>query len=179
MKIYTVGHSTHSIEVFVGILKSFDVEAIGDVRGYPASKRYPHFNKVNLSRFLTRSGISYTHLKGLGGFRKPKLNTPNTYFKSETFRGYADHMRSEEFESELQNLFELASYNRTALMCAESSPENCHRKLIADMLATRDVEVIHILDVDESKPHRLSDHVVIRDGVLIYPAAEDQQMGLF
>jgi uncharacterized protein (DUF488 family) len=180
MIIYTVGHSTRSIAEFLEILRSFEIEALGDVRTYPGSKRHPHFNKVNLSRFMTRNGISYTHLRGLGGFREPKLDSPNKFFKKEAFNGYADHMASADFEKELQNLFELSSYNRTTLMCAEARATSCHRSLISDMLVSRNVEVVHILGAGESVPHKLSEHAVVADGVITYPGkAESKQMDLF
>ena len=70
MDIYTIGHSTHSQEEFIEILKTYDIELVVDIRSYPGSKYVPHFNKENMEVWMPDSGIKYIHMKELGGRRK-------------------------------------------------------------------------------------------------------------
>src|SRR5690349_16505641 len=132
--VYTIGHSTHAIEVFISMLQSFSIELVADIRNFPGSRRYPQFNKDNLEISLQQAGINYIHLKELGGRRKPLPNSINTNWRNEAFRGYADYMQTDEFKNGMIKLEELASKQRTAYMCSEAVWWRCHRALVSDYL---------------------------------------------
>lgn len=167
-RIWSVGHSTRSTEEFNEILLVNKIGALVDVRSFPGSRRYPHFNKPDLARALAANGILYSHNLKLGGRRRPSPQSKNTAWKSASFRAYADHMESEEFQEGIQDLLELASEKRTAVMCAEALWWRCHRSLIADFLKAKDVEVIHILDAKHTETHPYTAAARILDGHLSY-----------
>src|SRR5688500_16440253 len=139
--VWTVGHSTRSAEEFIEILRAHAIEALVDVRSFPGSRRFPHFNKPELSRLLDSIGLLYLHLPSLGGRRKPSPDSKNTAWKNSSFRAYADHMESEEFRQGIEALLEVAQTKRTAVMCAEALWWRCHRSLIADFLNAKGVDV--------------------------------------
>jgi uncharacterized protein (DUF488 family) len=168
MKIWTVGHSTRSGEEFLEILKSHNVEVLVDVRTYPGSRRYPQFNKEALAESLREAGIEYKHQADLGGRRKPRPDSHNSAWRNEQFRGYADHMETEEFKNGVRELLELASTKRVAVMCAEAVWWRCHRSLIADYLKAEGHEVIHILDEKKTEEHPYTSAARIVDGQLSY-----------
>jgi len=167
--IYTIGHSTHSADAFLALLRMHGVTQLADVRTMPMSRRYPHFNKNSLEKFLAASGIRYRHLGGLGGLRKPKRDSTNTAWKHPSFRGYADYMETEAFERAFRELVVFASAGPTAVMCAEAVWWRCHRQLLADALLVQGVPVWHIVGAG-AKPHEMSAFARIRDGKVIYPA---------
>ena len=167
--IYTIGHSTHSADAFLALLRMHGVTQLADVRTMPMSRRYPHFNKDSLEKFLAASGIRYRHLGGLGGLRKPKRDSTNTAWKHPSFRGYADYMETEAFERAFRELVVFASAGPTAVMCAEAVWWRCHRQLLADALLVQGVPVWHIVGAG-AKPHEMSAFARIRDGKVIYPA---------
>ena len=167
--IYTIGHSTHSADAFLALLRMHGVTQLADVRTMPMSRRYPHFNKDSLEKFLAASGIRYRHLGGLGGLRKPKRDSTNTAWKHPSFRGYADYMETEPFERAFRELVVFASAGPTAVMCAEAVWWRCHRQLLADALLVQGVPVWHIVGAG-AKPHEMSAFARIRDGKVIYPA---------
>jgi len=167
--IYTIGHSTHSADAFLALLGMHGVTQLADVRTMPMSRRYPHFNKNSLEKFLAASGIRYRHLGGLGGLRKPKRDSTNTAWKHPSFRGYADYMETEAFERAFRELVVFASAGPTAVMCAEAVWWRCHRQLLADALLVQGVPVWHIVGAG-AKPHEMSAFARIRDGKVIYPA---------
>jgi uncharacterized protein (DUF488 family) len=148
-----VGHSTKSMEEFVSILRSFDIELLADVRHYPGSRKFPHFNKPELERSLPAEGISYVSLPELGGRRKPKPDSVNTVWRNEAFRGYADYMESEEFAQGISALTETAHIKRTAYMCSEAVWWRCHRALISDHLKARGWTVMHIMNKGQTREH--------------------------
>ena len=152
-RLWTVGHSTHSTEEFNEILLAHEMSAIVDVRSFPGSRRYPHFNRPELSRNLEAAGILYSHNPKLGGRRRPTSNSKNTAWKNASFRAYADHMESEEFKEGIEDLLKAANERTTAIMCAEALWWRCHRSLIADFLKSNGVEVIHILDAKKTEVH--------------------------
>ena len=152
--IYTIGHSTHSIEAFVAILQSFEVKMIADIRALPGSRRFPHFNKSLLEGYLALAGISYLHFPGLGNNRKPLAESKNTHWKNEAMRGFADYMETSAFRKATDQLQALARKQVTAYMCAEADWKNCHRSLISAHLYTTGWEVIHFKDIAQSEPHR-------------------------
>jgi uncharacterized protein (DUF488 family) len=167
-RIWTVGHSTRGVEEFVEILREHRIDALVDVRSFPGSRRYPHFNKSELSETLPQAGIEYIHMPSLGGRRKARVGSKNIAWRNEGFRGYADYMEASDFEKGIENLLELAGKQRTAIMCAEALWWRCHRSLIADYLKVRGIEVIHILSAGKSEPHPYTSAARIIDGRLSY-----------
>ena len=154
-RLYTIGHSTRTLEEFLGLLKREGVSHLVDVRAFPASARYPHFNKANLEVELPARGMRYSHLPSLGGRRKVRRDSHNTLWRNAGFRGYADYMETREFEEALDDLLRAAGAEPTAIMCAEAVPWRCHRSLIADAAVGRGTDVQHILD-DKTQAHRLT-----------------------
>jgi uncharacterized protein (DUF488 family) len=169
-KIWTIGHSTHAGAAFLGLLRAHKIEGVADVRLLPGSKRYPHFNRETLSAALQQIGIDYVHFPELGGRRKPRPDSPNTAWRNETFRGYADHMESAEFQRGMAKLGALAANKRIAVMCAEAVWWQCHRALIADWLKVRGVDVLHILSENKVEPHPFTSAARVIDGQLSYLA---------
>jgi len=151
--IWTFGHSTRSPEEFIASLKSFDIEVLADVRRYPGSRKYPHFNAESLQTFLPEAAIAYLPMVELGGRRKPKPDSHNTVWKSESFRGYADYSETEEFAQAIEKLTEVASGKRTAYMCSEAVWWRCHRAIISDQLKASGWKVMHILQEEVAKEH--------------------------
>jgi len=171
MRIWTVGHSTRTIEKFISLLEEHGIKLLADVRLLPGSKRYPQFNKETLADSLGKVGISYEHFPELGGRRKPREDSPNTAWRNESFRGYADYMETEEFDKGIKRLLDLAAdAGPTAIMCAEAVWWRCHRSLIADYLKARSIEVMHILDANKSEPHPYTSAARIANGKLSYAA---------
>jgi len=167
--IYTIGHSTHTLDEFVSLLRAYSIQRLADVRTVPRSRHNPQFGKETLETFLPGEGIEYLHLKDLGGLRHPRRDSPNTGWRNDSFRGYADYMQSEAFEEALHRLIALGSEKLTAIMCAEAVPWRCHRSLIGDALLVRDIRVIDIYSATSSKPHELTRMAVV-DGLRItYP----------
>jgi uncharacterized protein (DUF488 family) len=170
--IYTIGHSTRTFEEFLELLKAHGIDRVVDVRTVPGSKRVPQFNRESITKRLAGAGIGYTHMKGLGGWRKPRKDSPNTAWRNESFRGFADYMQSEEFEENLAGLIALSKDQQIALMCAEAVPWRCHRSLIADALSTRGIEVRHITGPGEAKPHEMTDFAKVEGTKVTYPGGK-------
>jgi uncharacterized protein (DUF488 family) len=168
MKIWTIGHSTRADQEFGEILLAHEVKTLVDVRTYPGSRRYPQFNKPTLSASLANLGINYIHEPRLGGRRTPRKKSHNTAWRNAQFRGYADHMETEEFREGVQGLLELADRSRTAIMCAEALWWRCHRSLIADYLKARGDTVVHIVDAKKTEEHPFTSAARIVDGQLSY-----------
>lgn len=168
MTVWTVGHSTRSMEEFNQILITHKIKTLVDVRTFPGSRRYPQFNKEPLSKTLQSIGIAYTHVPELGGRRKARADSKNTAWNNAGFRGYADHMETAEFKKGIEALLELAGETRTAVMCAEAVWWRCHRSLISDFLKSHGVEVIHIIDEKKSEEHPYTPVARIVDGELTY-----------
>jgi uncharacterized protein (DUF488 family) len=168
VKIWTVGHSTRSAEEFAQILQAHNIEVLVDVRTFPGSRRYPQFNREALSDSLSRLRIKYKHEPRLGGRRTPRPDSHNTAWRNAQFRGYADHMETEEFKSGVRELLELASNARVAVMCAEAVWWRCHRSLISDYLKAERHEVIHILDEKKTEEHPFTSAARLVNGRLSY-----------
>jgi uncharacterized protein (DUF488 family) len=166
--VWTVGHSTRSGEEFTQILKAHEIEVLVDVRTYPGSRRYPQFNREALSESLSQSGIEYRHEPRLGGRRTTRPDSHNTAWRNAQFRGYADHMETDEFKNGVRELLELASEKGVAVMCAEAVWWRCHRSLISDYLKAEGHEVIHILDEKKTEEHPFTSAARIVDGKLSY-----------
>ena len=171
-KIWTIGHSTRSIDDFQALLDANGIEAVADVRSYPGSRRYPHFNADALKESLVKNGIEYVPLKKLGGRRKASADSPNTVWRSMAFRGYADYMATPEFGEGIDDLERLARRTRTVIMCAEAVWWRCHRALISDYLKASGVTVEHIIDGKANVIHPFTAAARITDGELIYGPAE-------
>ncbi|MEP6717756.1 MAG: DUF488 domain-containing protein [bacterium] len=166
--VWTIGHSTRSAEEFNKILAARKIEALIDVRSFPGSRRYPQFNKQQLASTLPEIGVDYFHFPELGGRRQTRKDSRNTAWKNQSFRGYADHMETKEFQQGLERLMEISGAKRTAVMCAEALWWRCHRSLISDFLKARGVTVIHILDATNEQPHPYTSAARIIDGELSY-----------
>jgi uncharacterized protein (DUF488 family) len=171
MTVSTVGHSTHPIEEFIGILEAHGIRRLVDVRTIPKSRRNPQFNRESLSASLPKAGIDYFHLPGLGGLRHPRKDSINTGWRNASFRGYADYMQTPEFANNLNHLMELATDAPTAIMCAEAVPWRCHRSLIADALVARGIAVMEILSATKSQPHGMTAFAQVEGQRVKYPAA--------
>jgi uncharacterized protein (DUF488 family) len=166
--IWTIGHSTRSADEFNQILIAHAIEAVVDVRSFPGSRRYPHFNKSELSRSLDSVGILYSHNAQLGGRRRPSAKSKNTAWKNASFRAYADHIETEEFQQGIEELLKIANVKGTAIMCAEALWWRCHRSLIADFLKANGITVIHILDAKKTEEHPYTAAARIVEGKLSY-----------
>jgi hypothetical protein len=170
LRLFTIGHSTRSIDEFISILRAHDIEQVVDVRRFPGSRRVPQFNRDSLAESLHAQGIEYAHLPSAGGMRKPRLDSPNVAWRNASFRGYADHMATDEFRSSLENLIELARTKRTAIMCAEAVPWRCHRSLLSDALIVRGVEVEDIMSENTRSKHDLTPFAKVSGNEITYPA---------
>ena len=168
-KIWTIGHSTRTIEEFIGALQANGIKLVADVRLLPGSKRYPQFNRGELARSLSQAGSGYEHFAKLGGRRKARKDSCNTAWRNESFRGYADHMETAEFANGIARLQEMADrHGATAITCAEAVWWKCHRSLIADYLKADGIAVIHIIDTSKPEPHPYTSAARIADGKLSY-----------
>lgn len=168
--IMTIGHSNHPIESFLQLLLSNSVSLIIDVRTIPRSRHNPQFNKELLPATLENDGINYIHAPGLGGLRRTVPDSINTAWNNASFRGYADYMQTEEFQRNLQKIIDLDAREVPALMCAESLPWKCHRWLVADALAVRNLKVVHIMSNGTLKPHALTSWAVVSGVRVSYPS---------
>ena len=169
MAVYTIGHSTRTLEDFVALLRAHGVQRLVDVRTVPRSRHNPQFNRETLPQALQVAGIAYAHMAALGGLRKPQPDSANAGWRNLSFRGYADHMQTEGFVRGLDEVSAAADHERLALMCAEAVPWRCHRSLIADALLARGIPVEEIVDAKRRTPHRLTPFAVVQDRSVHYP----------
>ena len=168
-RIWTIGHSTRNIDIFISLLEENGIKLLADVRSLPGSKRYPQFNKEAMAESLNACGIRYEHFPELGGRRKARPDSHNTAWRSISFRGYADYMETEEFQQGIKRLLELArKAGPVAIMCAEAVWWRCHRALISDYLKACGMEVTHILDANKIEPHPFTSAARIVNGKLSY-----------
>ncbi len=149
--IWTIGHSNRTIEEFISLLHSFEITLLADVRHFPGSKKFAHFNKEALKLSLNTAGIEYMHFIELGGRRKPLPDSKNSAWRLAAFRGYADHMQTKEFKNAFELLKETAFAKRTAIMCSEAVWWSCHRSLISDRLKADGWQVQHIMALGKSQ----------------------------
>lgn len=178
--LWTVGHSTRSNEEFTALLLTYEIHRLIDIRRYPGSRRYPHFNTESLAGSLHRAGVGYEHLSELGGRRPARPDSPNGGWRNTSFRGYADYMQTEEFQRALEKLIAYGSDERAVIMCAEAVPWRCHRSLVADALVARGWEVVHIMGTGRVQLHHLTSFAVVQGDRLVYPApAADTPPRLF
>jgi uncharacterized protein (DUF488 family) len=197
MTIWTIGHSNRSLEEFLALLTAFEIDVLADVRRFPGSRKHPHFNQESLEKSLAAAGISYEFFPELGGRRKPRPDSPNTAWRNESFRAYADYMETDEFQMGVDRLLHLvnspvtlsgdlrpplaeahAAGRRVAIMCSEAVWWRCHRSLIADYLKSHGVAVEHILSPKKSEPHPYTTAARLVNGRLSY-VEHDPQARLF
>src|ERR1039458_1972697 len=167
--VLTIGHSTRTLEEFIGLLQVHGVTCVVDVRTVPRSRFNPQFNKASLPRSLAKVGLGYVHLPGLGGLRHAHADSVNLGWRNASFRGFADYMQTPEFEQSLQELVRLATRERLALMCAEAVPWRCHRSLIADALLVRGIRTEDIMSPTRRQIHTLTPFAKVRGTVITYP----------
>jgi uncharacterized protein (DUF488 family) len=167
--VMTIGHSTRTVEEFIGLLQAHAVSRVVDVRTVPRSRHNPQFNKVSLSGALKKAGLGYAHMPKLGGLRHGQRNSLNVGWRNASFRGYADYMQTPEFEQGLEELIRLAKQDQIALMCAEAVPWRCHRSLIADALLVRGIRTEDIMSPTRRQVHTLTPFAKVRGTTIIYP----------
>lgn len=166
--IWTIGHSTHTLEELVEMLNSFQIKMLLDIRSYPGSRKYPHFNKQALEVSIPEHHIQYLHLKKLGGRRKTNKDSKNTAWRHLAFRAYADYMETEEFHEGIEELQEIAIKQRTAYMCSEAVWWRCHRSMVSDYLKAHGWQVMHIMSTKKAEEHPYTAPARIVDGELTY-----------
>ena len=169
--VYTIGHSTRTVKEFVRILQSYEIQTVVDVRTIAASRHNPQYNEEELRKSLSREGIEYIHMKGLGGLRHTTGASPNTAWRNAAFRGFADYMQTAEFTENIRQLIKIAAEKRTAIMCAEAVPWRCHRSLIGDALLGRNVPVIDIMNEKVGRPHVLTAFAKVDGETITYPGS--------
>lgn len=167
--VFTIGHSTRTLDDFIALLRGHGVTQLGDVRTIPKSRRHPHFSKDALSASLLAAGIRYRHFAELGGLRKPRADSTNTAWRQEGFRGYADYMETPAFAGALDALVGWSQAAPSAVMCAEAVWWQCHRRLIADALLVRGIEVRHITAPTAAAPHELTEFARVEADRVRYP----------
>jgi uncharacterized protein (DUF488 family) len=167
--LYTIGHSTRTLEELIAALQGHSIQTLVDIRSFPTSRRLPHFNRESLEKSLPEAGVKYVWMKELGGRRKKiRDDSPNVALRSPSFRNYADYMLTAEFQRAIAELIRTAERSRTAYMCAERVYFRCHRMLVSDWLAAHGHEVLHIDDMRPAKPHKLTAEASLVDGQVIY-----------
>lgn len=172
MTVFTIGHSTRGLDEFLALLAAHGVERLVDVRRFPASRRHPHFAREALADSLAAAGVEYRWVESLGGRRSRRAGSPHTAWRVPAFAGYADHMDTAEFVAAAAELITWASSAQVTIMCAESRPEQCHRRLIADWLTARGVTVSHILGLSRTATHELPEFARVIDGRVVYDGGQ-------
>jgi uncharacterized protein (DUF488 family) len=167
--VYTIGHSTRTLDEFIALLGAYAVTRVVDVRTVPRSRHNPQFNRDTLPDSLSNAGLEYLHMPGLGGLRHARSDSLNAGWRNASFRGYADYMQTPEFEENLERLIELAKRDRVAIMCAEAVPWRCHRSLIGDALTVRGIRTEDIMSLTRSQVHALTSFAKARGTNITYP----------
>jgi uncharacterized protein (DUF488 family) len=167
--LYTIGHSTRPIDEFLELLRAHGVEQVVDVRTIPRSRHNPQYNQTALRKALRATHIGYQHMPRLGGLRHARQDSPNAGWINPSFRGFADHMQSKDFQDGQRHLKAKARTRTTAIMCAEAFVARCHRSLIADALTVDGWRVRHIQSRRTASLHRRTPFLKVRRGRLLYP----------
>ena len=171
--LYTIGHSTRTLDELVSALKAHGIETLVDIRAFPMSRRLPHFNREALESELQKQGIQYIWMKALGGYRKAtRRDSPHTALRNASFRNYADYTLTPEFEQAMAELLQIAGQSRTAYMCAERVYFRCHRMIVSDWLVALGHEVLHIDAEGPPRPHKLMAEARMIDGQVIYSGGD-------
>ena len=171
--LFTLGYSNRPFDQFLTLLKVNRIDIIVDVRTIPKSRHRPEFNIDSLPVELEAAGISYVHMKGLGGLRKPLGNSVNSGWIDESFMGFADYMQTDQFRNALADLQDLAGKNRVAIMCAEGNPFSCHRSLIADAMLVRGYRVYEITGGTRLSIHKLTSFAEVSGENITYGGKSD------
>lgn len=171
--VFTVGHSTRSLEEFLGLLRAHGVERVVDVRTVPRSRRHPHFAREALVESLPAAGIGYEWQPALGGLRRPRPDSPNGAWRNDSFRGFADHMQTAGFAAAVDELLALAQGDDLAIMCSEAVPWRCHRSLVGDALLVRGAKVLDIMSAGKATPHRLTPFARVAGTEVTYPPTDE------
>lgn len=167
--LYTIGHSTRTLDDLIEALQAHDLQTLVDIRAFPMSRRLPHFNRDSLEKALPEAGIAYRWLPALGGHRKKiRDDSPKLALRNDSFRNYADYMLTAEFQRGVDELLEMARRSRAAYMCAERVYFHCHRLLVSDWLVAHGHEVFHIDGTGPPKAHRLMPEARLVDDQLLY-----------
>ncbi|HZH87902.1 MAG TPA: DUF488 domain-containing protein [Chitinophagaceae bacterium] len=167
-KIWTIGHSTHDIDVLIEMLKAFKIEIVLDVRRFPSSRKFPHFNKETFRNALQDQNIGYLHLEGIGGRRKIIVKSKNVAWRNPSFRAYADHMETAEFKESFEELKNIARKQSAAILCSEAVWWRCPRSLLSDLLKINGWKVIHIMNAKKETEHPYTQAAQILEGELRY-----------
>ena len=173
--IYTIGHSTRTIEEFLDLLFSFDIKILADIRRLPGSRKYPQFDQDNLRKSLEENGIEYIYIEELGGRRKVSPDSKNTTWRNKSFQGYADYMETESFENGVKELEKLALEKNTAMMCSEAVWWRCHRSIVSDYLKAKGWEVLHIMALGKATEHPYTAPARIIGNQVFYSEENDNQ----
>ena len=177
--LWSIGHGNRPLEEFLALLAEARIGCLVDVRAYPASRRHPQFARAALETALPAAGIGYLwEGKALGGRRKSSQESPHIALRNSGFRAYADHMMTDEFQAALERLIGLGRGRRTAVMCAERLPWQCHRYFISDSLVARGVPVTHLISPQQARTHELNKLARSECGRLVYDAGEQLELGL-
>jgi uncharacterized protein (DUF488 family) len=167
--LYTIGHSTRTIEDLIRALRAHGIQTLVDIRAFPASRRLPHFNREALEQSIPAAGVRYVWMKDLGGYRrKSREDSPNTGLRNASFRNYADYMLTPEFEESIETLLPFAENSPTVYMCAERVWFQCHRMLVSDWLVAHGHTVLHIDAEGPPKPHRLTAEARLIGNQVVY-----------
>lgn len=175
--VMTIGHSTRTWKVFLGLLRAHGVKRVVDVRSIPRSRHNPQFDGKTLSAKLRAARIGYVHLPKLGGLRRTRSDSQNVGWRNPSFRGFADYMQTAEFEAGLERLIKLVRQKQSALMCAEAVPWRCHRSLIGDALTIRRIHVEDIMSEKRSQVHSLTSFAHVRGHRITYPLGRTSRVG--
>ncbi len=180
VRVFSAGHSNRSLAEFLDLLQPRAIELLVDGRRFPVSRRHPHFGRERLEHSLAAQGIAYAHEPELGGHRAPDPASRNTAWRNAALRGYADRIGEPAFRAALDRLVERARRGRTCVLCAEAEPEHCHRRILADVLASLGCEVVHLVRAGEERAHALHRAaLVLAPGTVVYPAGGAAQRELF
>ena len=170
--LWTIGHSTRPWQVFAAMLADAGIQVLADVRRFAGSRRNPQFSHDAMRAALAEAGIRYWPLPAMGGRRKPLPDSPNTAWRVEAFRAYADYLADPGYIAAREALMATSLDARTCVMCAEAVWWRCHRRLIADDFVARGWTVLHLLAPGKTEPHVLNPDAVMVDGVLRYPGPQ-------
>jgi uncharacterized protein (DUF488 family) len=172
MPLFTIGHSTHSLEELLALLAEQEVDLLVDVRRFPGSRRHPHFAREALAPAIEGVGIEYRWVEALGGRRSRRKGSPHTAWKVAGFAGYADHMDTPGFQAAAGDLLAAAESRAVCVMCAEARPEQCHRRLIADHATAQGTPVTHILARRRTALHQLPEFARVVAGRVVYDVGQ-------
>ncbi len=170
LKVYTIGHSNHSLEPFLNLLRASRVEVVVDIRSKPSSQVVPHFDRKPLENSLKMNGFKYLYLgKELGG--KPD---GKEYYDANGHVLYSLLAKLPSFVHAIERLLKGIQEYRVALLCGEENPSNCHRRLlVGKVLGNYDVHLQHI---------RGNGRVQSEEELLVEEKSkqkDDTQLGLF